>query len=360
MRSRIFAPALLSIVVSGCGDGGGSGDEADAAFTPAAAPDAGVAQPDAPGSIFDADVPSNVEYSPYFYTWAWESSAYSVASLVAMLRKTGTKGATLGFVVSRGGACEATREIQTHMGDVVGFIAEGGTVRASFGGFNETYLEEACTDPTTLASVIATFVDDTNIHALDFDLEKVEALTDEVNARRSAALKRLQTIRSVDVSFTLASNPRSKTGVPGGVRPAGLAALQSAVAAGVVISRVNLLTMDFGSEYSLGLKMGDLAVSALTDAVEQLKTLYPGITEAQAYRMLGVTPMIGQNDRPTEIFTLEDVATLMSFVRQKRLGFLSFWAIQRDQPICTTTGLNSCSQAQTVQFEFSRAFLSRL
>jgi hypothetical protein len=362
MPIRPIAPALLSIAISGCVEGTISEiDDVDAAtFTPAAAPEVGVAQPDALPDVPVAVAPSKIEYAPYFYSWAWESSLYSPWSLVEMLHLTGTRGATLGFVVSQTGACEASREIQNEKGDIAAFVAAGGKVTASFGGYDEMYLEEACPDATSLEKAIAAFVDETGLTDLDFDLEKADALTAEMNARRSVALRHLQATRPIEVTFTLPSNPRANDGTPGGVKPAGLAVLQSAIAAGVKIKRVNLLTMDFGPTFSTGRAMGDLAVSALTDAAEQLKVLYPGLDDAAAYRMLGATPMIGQNDKPSEIFSVDDVAILVAFAKQKKLGFLSFWAIQRDQPTCTTSGLASCSQAQSSPFEFSHAFLSRL
>jgi chitinase len=276
------------------------------------------------------------------------------------MEKTGVRGATLGFVVSDKGTCAASRDIQRNLGDVTAFIAAGGHVKVSFGGFDELYLEEACADAAALEGAIGDFLDETGLTDLDFDIEKAGTLTAELNARRNTALVALQAKRKLRVSFTLSSYPRSKIGEPGGIRPEGFETLESAVAAGVVITRVNLLTMDFGAAYSSGRLMGPLAISALTDAADQLKVLYPSLDEAGAFRMLGATPMIGQNDKPTEIFTVDDVATLVDFAKSKGLGLLSFWAVQRDSPTCTLSGLYSCSQAQTEPFEFSKAFVSRL
>lgn len=364
-RSLIRSTLVALSIASGCSEGEIEGiDESEnPAFTPAAAPEAGLQ-----GGLADAELgpldaePSTraLEFSPYFYTWAWDSPGYAVSSLVGMMEKTGIKAATLGFVVSEKGACDASREIQAHLDDVGAFVASGGHVKVSFGGFDELYLEEACADATSLASAIGAFLDETGFTDLDFDIEKSDAMTEEINARRNAALVALQAKRKLRVSFTLASYPRSKIGEPGGVRPASFAVLRSAVAAGVVVTHVNLLTMDFGAAYSSGRLMGPLAISALTDAADQLKGLYPGLDEAGAFRMLGATPMIGQNDKPTEIFTVDDVATLVDFTRARGLGLLSFWAIQRDSDTCTLSGLYSCSQAQSEPFEFSKAFVSRL
>ncbi len=130
--------------------------------------------------------------------------------------------------------------------------------------------------------------------------------------------------------------------------------IKAAVQAGVTISHVNLMTMDYGGYYSSGKAMGDLAISALTDAKAQLQSVIPNLTDAAAWKMLGATPMIGQNDVSSEVFTLADAQNLAAFAKQKKLGLVAFWAINRDQPGSGSLGLYS--QAESSVFAFHNVF----
>jgi chitinase len=300
------------------------------------------------------------EYAPYFYTWGFGNSAYAFQSLTDMQKKTGTNGATLAFVLAASGACTPSRAIMDNQLDVDAFVAAGGKVKASFGGQGGEYLENACGDASSLANAISGFVDETGIHDLDFDVEQAGAMNATVNARRSAALASVQKSKGIKVSFTLAAVPRTSSGTPGGMTAASLDVVKSAVAAGVTISHVNLMTMDYGTSYSSGRAMGDLAISAVQDGAAQMKTVIAGLTDKAAMAMMGATPMIGQNDEPTEVFSVADAQKLSSFAKANGLGLLAFWAIQRDQPCPSSNDLAVCSQAQSTSYAFDKAFKSAL
>jgi chitinase len=227
-------------------------------------------------------------------------------------------------------------------------------VKASFGGADGTYLENACSDAPSLAQAMGEFVDQTGITDLDFDVEQDAAATDAVNQMRAQAMKALQDQKGVKISFTLPAVPRDKNGTPGGVTAEYLAVVAAVVSAGVTVSHVNLMTMDYGDYYSANKAMGDLAVSALTDAKAQLQAMQPGLGDAAAWGMLGATPMIGQNDVSTEVFSLADAQTLTTFAVQNHIGLVSFWAIQRDQPGSGDLGLYS--DVDVHDFDFEKTF----
>jgi hypothetical protein len=302
-----------------------------------------------------ATVPSDIEFAPYFYTWGWGNTAYPFTGLADLKAKSGIASVTLAFVLS-GGECAPTADILDHLSDVNAFQALGGHAKASFGGADGTYLENACADAQSLAEAIGAFVTATGITDLDFDVEQTGAMDAAVNARRAQALKQLQTEKGISVSFTLAAMPRDKWDTPGGLTASSLAVLQAAVTANVAVTRVNLMTMDYGAYYSSGNTMGALALSALTDANTQLKSLLPSLSDSDAWHMLGATPMIGQNDVSSETFTLDDARVLVAFAKEKHLGLVSFWAINRDQP-CPYDSLALCSKVNTADFEFSDIFL---
>lgn len=292
---------------------------------------------------------SGTDYAPYFYTWGWGNPAYPFTSLVDLQQKTEIAGVTLAFVLSDGG-CSVTTDVQQHMDDVNAFQAMGGHLKASFGGAAGTYIENACGDAQSLAGAIESFVDQTGIVDLDFDVEQWQATTPEVNQRRAQALKKVQDDKGIQVAFTLAAMPHDDANdVMGGVPADSLAVVKAALDAGVQVSHMNLMVMDFYGNY--GPKtMAELSISALTDAKAQLQGIVPGLTDEAAWGMLGATPMIGQNDDPNEVFTLEDAAALAAFAKQKSLGLVAFWAINRDQPGSGSLGLYSQAQDQAFAF----------
>ena len=114
------------------------------------------------------------------------------------------------------------------------------------------------------------------------------------------------------------------------------------------------MTMDYGDSFG-GKALAPVAIGSLTDANAQLVGAISGLTTDQAWRMLGVIPMIGKND-DSEVFSLADAKTLEAFAVQNRLGLVSFWSIDRDQ-VCPSGGdYNSCSTVDTSNFAFNAVF----
>jgi chitinase len=343
------------------GDGGAAArsDAGDAASThppPAASdaagttapPDAGTTPPEA-GALPEAGpTASKTDYAPYFPTWVWGGSGYAFTSLVDLQTKAALNEVTIAFVLSNGG-CNTTQDIEQNLADVKAFIAAGGHVKASFGGADGAYVESQCSDAGSLATAIEGFVDATGITDLDFDIEQDAVLTDAVNQMRGEALATVQTSRHIQVAFTLAANPS-----PGALTTQGLSVVSHAVAAGVTVSHVNLMTMDYGDSYG-GQALAPVAIGSLTDANAQLMSIVPGLTKSAAWQMLGVIPMIGKND-DSEVFSLNDAKTLAAFAVQNQLGLVSFWSIDRDQVCPKGADYNSCSTVDTTSFEFDTLF----
>lgn len=262
------------------------------------------------------------EYAPYFYAWGWGQPAYSFQSLVELWEQSGLRAVTLAFVLAEGG-CGASRDIDRHLADVKAFRKRGGRVRASFGGARGASLEVACPDAGALSAAMGAFVERTGIVDLDFDVEQAAAMAPEVSRRRAEALARLQADKGITVSFTLPASPA-------GLSPAALEVIKAAVPAGLAVARVNLMTMSYAPV--AGKAMSDLAITSLGETKKQLQRILPGLGEQDAWARLGVTPMIGDNGPSSMPFTLSDARALTRFVREKGVGHLSFWAIQRDRP----------------------------
>jgi chitinase len=274
-----------------------------------------------------------------------------------MKNKTGLNAATIAFILADGGQCRFTREVNNNINDLNAFRNGGGKVKASFGGFAGTYLENACTTDTALASQVVAFIDQTGITDLDFDVEQAIAESDAVNDRRARALKRVQDQRpGTKISFTLPSRPKDKFNTPGGLPDNSVKVVRAALNAGVKISYVNLMTMDFGPFFSDGQQMGPLSITAIEGARTQLQGLIPGLSNQQAFAMLGITPMIGVNDVQSEVFRIADANAVVAFARANKLGLVSFWGINRDQPCGSDNSLVVCSRVNTARFQFNSAF----
>jgi hypothetical protein len=292
------------------------------------------------GSSSGGTTSTGSDYAPYFPTWVWGSSGYAFKGLVDLQKKSGLNEVTIAFVLSNGG-CNTTQDIEDNASDVKAFVAAGGHVKASFGGESGAYVESKCASASAFASAIESFVDATGITDLDFDIEQGPMLTDAVNTMRGQALQLAQASKGIKVAFTLQDNPPPG----GGLTSQGESVVSHAIAAGVKISHVNLMTMDF---YDGKAVISD-ATGSLTNAHTQLLSLVPGISSAGAWAMLGAIPMIGKNDDGA-IFSLADAQTLATFAKQNGLGLMSFWSIDRDQP---GSDFNNASTVQTTDFAFN-------
>jgi hypothetical protein len=278
------------------------------------------------------------EYAPYFPTWTWDNgSTYPYKNLVDLRNKTSISGVTLAFVLA-GNGCNTDDGVISHVDDIKAFVAMGGHVKASFGGADGAYIESKCGDPDSLAGAIGDFVDKTGITDLDFDIEQNGAYG--LSDLRGKALKKLQDSKGIKVAFTLPTNPD-------GLAAGGKQVVQGALDAGVKISHVNLMTMDYGQ--FLGQPLGPIAIQSLQATKGQLQGFIPGLSEEQAYAMLGATPMIGTNDTG-EVFSFDDAKQLVQFVKDHKIGLVAFWSIDRDR-VCST-GKDDCSTINSATFDF--------
>jgi chitinase len=113
-----------------------------------------------------------------------------------------------------------------------------------------------------------------------------------------------------------------------------------------------MMMMDLYGDYSTRSLWGLLAIEIAENAKRTLTELFPGRSESEIYRTIGLTPMLGKND-DLSVFDVEDAKILARYAKEKNVGLYSFWAIQRDQVINTLPGdLNLHSMVNKVDFEF--------
>jgi chitinase len=246
-------------------------------------------------------------------------SGSTVGDMASDMSATGTKFYTLAFLTPSSG-CSMIWEadgggVGTFQPQISSLQAAGGNVAISFGGAAGGEVAQTCTNTSSLTAAYANVVNTYGVNRLDFDIEGGVLGDTASTSRRDAALAALQAQNpAVQVDFTLAV-------APNGLPSQEMGLLQDAKNHGVRVSVVNIMTMDFGNGQSA---IND-ALSAAQATSGQLAGLY-GISTSQAYGMMGLTPIAGQND-DNEFFSQTDAQTLESFAASHGVGELSFWEV---------------------------------
>ncbi|MEU3597226.1 cellulose binding domain-containing protein [Streptomyces sp. NPDC006798] len=223
-----------------------------------------------------------------------------------------------------------------------GLRSAGGDVKVTFGGAGGRELAQNCTSVDALFTEYDAVVRQYGLRYADFDIEGA-AINDPVSVdRRSAALARLQQAHpGLRISLTLPVTPR-------GLTATGISVVTSAREAGVDVDVVNVMTMD----YFMPIDYGDAALQAAEATVGQLRALYPGRSDTRLWSMLGITPMIGEND-DHQIYDQADARQLVAFAQSRKLGMIAFWDVTRDRNACTGN-LSLCTNIPQSPYEFSR------
>jgi Fibronectin type III domain/Carbohydrate binding domain/Glycosyl hydrolases family 18 len=226
--------------------------------------------------------------------------------------------------------------------------SDGAQPIVSFGGESGVELADSCSNLSQLTAAYQSVINTLHVSHIDFDIEGAEIAYPAQNNLRFQAINALEAANpGLVVSVTIPVNPN-------GPDANGQAFLQEAQANGTRIDVINVMTMDYyGSWDTGGANMGADAVEAAQDTLAYAQTLWPSMT----YANIGVTPMIGQNDDPAEVFTEANAQTLVSFAERSHLGRLAFWSVDRDQPCGgTASGLPQCSEISQQPLDFTRIF----
>jgi len=101
--------------------------------------------------------------------------------------------------------------------------------------------------------------------------------------------------------------------------------------------------------------MGTYAIQAATSTRAQIASVWPNLTTAQTWATVGLTPMLGQNDTASEVFTVANAQQVLTFAQQNHLGELGFWDVTRDGNACNG-GLNECTNIPQTPYQFSKLF----
>jgi hypothetical protein len=300
-------------------------------------------------------------FAPYFETYD------TTAGPAALSRESGARVLSLAFLeTAQSGSCTAywngdTSEAIAYSSfgsDISAIQAAGGNVIPSFGGYTadttNTDIADSCTSVPAIAQVYESLITTYHVPRIDLDVEG-DSLTNTAGInRRNEAIAAVEAWAAahhhrIQFSYTLPTFPT-------GLTAAGIAVLQNAIDDGARISTVNLLTFD----YFLGTQQDMLTdtETAAAGLYGQLQALYPRARTRQLWHMIGVTEMPGIDDfGPDETFSTTDAVALLHWADRQGIGFLSFWALQRDNGSCPgTNGAGNCSGVTQPQWYFSHVF----
>ena len=297
--------------------------------------------------------------APYVDLGLWPT-----ADLTAFSRASGVSAVTAAFVVAdRSSACSPTWAgytayaiggSQDFQPNIAAFQAADGRVVASFGGAVNDELARVCTDPAKVLAAYTTVVTRFGLDRVDFDIEGADVSDSAANQRRATAVATLQKQRAaaghpLEVTLTLPV-------MPYGLLDSGLRTIREFTAAGVQLSAVNLMTMDYGTGVT---DMAKAAIDAATATATQLKTVsaFAGLSDAQRRALVSVTPMIGVNDTG-EVFTLANATTVAAFAKANGLAGLGWWELTRDQPCTGGIPAYMCTGTSAARWSYSKAFVA--
>ncbi|GAB1695075.1 cellulose binding domain-containing protein [Krasilnikovia sp. M28-CT-15] len=285
----------------------------------------------------------DVKFAPYV-----DMGLLNNGSLAQLGAGGGVKSFSLAFVTSVG--CKASwfnafDPRTKQFGDQIEAVRKaGGDVKVSFGGATGIELAQACTDDKALQAEYQAVVSAYNLKYIDLDIEGAAVADRTTIDRRSTALAALQKANpGLKISLTLPV-------LPEGLTADGVNVVSSAKKAGVDLDLVNIMAMDYGRA---GQDYGDLAIQAVKSTKDQIKSIY-GNSDAAAFKMVGVTPMLGKND-DQGTFTQSDARDVVAFANANHLGFISFWELNRDRNACNGA-LFQCTNVAQSPNEFSKIF----
>ncbi len=213
--------------------------------------------------------------------------------------------------------------------------ANGGDIILSFGGANASTVPDAANSDLAatnksakeLAELYEQILKKYDAHIIDFDIEGLLVQDTESLVKRAQAVSILQqSYREQNIPLeVMVTLPVLDSGLTAD----GINVLKTFKDNEAMIDTVNIMTMDYGHPVD---DMGAAAIEAGENVKKQLASIYPQYTDKQLYQMIGITPMIGQNDTPDELFTLEDQKQLVAWAQEKNIRMLSFWSTNRDNP----------------------------
>jgi hypothetical protein len=240
----------------------------------------------------------------------------------------------------------------TSMGTAISQMqAAGVTVAISGGGAGALDGSAYCSTAAQVQALYQSVINQYHVKWLDFDIETSE--TSGQSTRRAQALAALQAANpGLLVSYTLPADSPSD-GLPYGLDESsngGTTDVTDAISAGVSLTYINGMTMDFGSGSTDQATLTDQTAAAIESWIKS-----QGISSK-----VGLTMLPGTSDDNGAVqFTIADATTVVNFANANSyVGLLSFWELNRDNGGCpgSSSDQDTCSGVSQSNYQFSSIF----
>jgi hypothetical protein len=210
-----------------------------------------------------------------------------------------------------------------------------------------------CTSDAGMESFIARYRSP-HLVGLDFDIERGQS--DEI--LRSLALRIAAAQRQhpeLRLSFTLATWAATDGSLTS-LNPDGERVMRAVREAGIADFYVNLMVMDYGEAIARNCVVSAGVCDMGRSAIQAASNL--NARHGVPFDRIELTPMLGINDVTANVFSVDDARLVARFVREKGLGGLHYWSLDRDTPCPTgAAGVSSnCSGLAVPPLGFSAAF----
>ncbi|KAJ3323358.1 hypothetical protein HDV06_001878 [Boothiomyces sp. JEL0866] len=273
------------------------------------------------GSSSTRRYPTNKLFIPYAGVGVIDNSTTFVADAI---KNSTVEHVILAFVNMdpQGNINLGTTPMANTAGFIQGIRDAGGDVVISFGGVAQgSHMEFASVvqNQDDLVKAYQSVIDFYKPVGIDFDLEAGDLSDGTVSKRYNAIIQLKKNNPDLRLILTLQVSLEGLIGD-------GLRLMTSAASMKVPFDVVNLMTMDFGTSVSDGqTNMGKYCIAATKAAAETIDKLGVKVR-------LGITPMIGTNDSPNLVFTLDNAKELLDFANGvPYISQISYWGLQRDQ-----------------------------
>ena len=237
--------------------------------------------------------------------------------------------------------------------NVATFVAAKVPYILSTGGADGLF---TCGSDANFMAFLDRFASD-QLAGVDFDLEsgqsaaQIQALVDRVKVAQAS-----DKYKNLRYSFTLPTIAGADGSSLSSIGETTLAAIQNDSLQGYFI---NLMVMDYGAPdpsvcvvQNGACQMGASAVLAAQNLQAKYKV---------PFSQIELTPLIGGNDVQGETFTVDDVTTMMAFVRANGVSGVHYWALDRDVDCTDAASSDTCNNyGKAGTLGYFNAFLSSL
>ena len=230
------------------------------------------------------------------------------------------KAITLGYITN-------LDFLKNELPHIIEFIENNGTLTLSIGGIDGPFIQETMTQIQIL-TFLSTLITETECYRLDFTIEENELLEIHNIDKLNKSIFQLQqnSKNNIYISYTIPiSRPEWNS-----INNNGISFINNIVSNGIKDFTINAMLMN------LYIKPIDNNIIVNYDWIKiiesmklQLLSIFPNKNEQEIYNMIGVCPLIKQQD-DNYIFDIIDIKNITDYALKNNLNLLSYLTLQRD------------------------------